>query len=190
MGRGYRIWILVMKRWTLPSLLVLAVLGVLAGWVYFTSGWTRGALLSRQIATEGLAQQIVRAAPKAKVLVVSNPFTMARGQPKPVYLGEQAGLKGLQKVLGKDAMTVTFPQLKRGALENPRSFEMPPFTTTPVAYLLADGAFDALAQKNPKCDFIVSLIGIPPDLHELATLATGRRAEAGLFAARSLDVGQ
>jgi hypothetical protein len=156
-----------MKRWTLPILLVLAVVGVLAGWVYFTSGWTRGAMHARQMATEGLAQQIVRTAPKAKVLVVSNPFTTTRNQSRTVYLGEQAGLRGLQKVLGKEAMTIAFPQLKRGALENPRDFEMPQFTSTPVAYLLTDGAFDTLAEKNSKCDYIVSLIGVPPDLQQL-----------------------
>jgi hypothetical protein len=156
-----------MKRWSLPILIVLAVVGVLAGRVYFTSGWSRGAMLSRQIATQGLAEQLHRASPKAKVLVVSNPLTTTKGQPKPAYLGEQAGIKGLQKVFGKESMTVAYPQLKRGALENPRSFEMPLYTTTPIAYLLAEGAFDTLAQKNPKCEYIVSLIGIPPDYSQL-----------------------
>lgn len=155
-----------MKRWTLPLVIVLAVVGALGAWVYFTSGWSRGGLLSRQTATQGLAEHLHRCSPKAKIAIVSNPFTSTRGQSKAVYLGEQAGIAGLQKVFGKDATAVVFPQLKRGALENPRSFEMPLYTTTPIAYLLAETAFDNIAQKNSKCEYIVSLIGIPPDLSQ------------------------
>jgi hypothetical protein len=154
-----------MKRWALPIILLLLMVGLIA-WKFFSSDATKGATLVRQMATEGLAKEIIRFSPRAKVLVVSNPFTTQPNISRSVLQGEQAGLRGLQKVLGKEALTVAFPQLKNGALENPTSFSMPHSTTTPIAYLLSDDAFDAVWEKNTKCDFIVSLIGIPPDIRQ------------------------
>jgi hypothetical protein len=154
-----------MKRWALPIILLLVMVGLVA-WKFFSSDATKGATLVRQMATEGLAKEILRASPRAKVLVISNPFTTNPDVSRSALQGEQAGLRGIQKALDKEAITVAFPQLKNGALENPTAFSMPHITTTPIAYLLADGAFDGIWEKNTKCDFIVSLIGIPPDLRQ------------------------
>lgn len=138
-----------------------------AVWLYFRSDFSRGGLLSREVATRTLSEHLARQFPKQKVLAVSNPFTLKKGQPSHIYRYEEAGVRGLQKGFGSDKVIVGFPKLLEGAAENPHAFSIPASSTTPVAFLLREGEFDLLAQKHQNCGLIISLIGIPTDLAKL-----------------------
>ncbi len=118
------------------------------------------------MATRVLAEHLAKQFPNQKILVVSNPFSQKKGQPRHVYDYEEAGIGGLKRGFGEDKLVVGFPALLPGALEDPHSVPVPPATTTPVAFLLADNALDTLAQKHPGCNLIVSLIGLPTDLRK------------------------
>ncbi len=153
-----------MKNRVLPVILVLVLAGALGTWLYFKPDASREAFASREAATRMLGQNLGQKFPGQKILAVSNPFTQKKGQLRHVYLLQEAGVSGLRKGVGADRVVVGFPELQPGALENPHAFNIPQTTTTPVAYLLAEGAFDTLAQKHAGCTVLVSLIGIPTDL--------------------------
>ena len=149
----------------LISLLALSLV-VLGGWFYSRRSPQQNALLTRELATLGLAEHLSRNFPGQRALVVSNPFTQRKGLAKEVYTYEQAGIRGLQKgFAGKVTVeAVAFPELKSEAQKDPRSVFIDPATTTPLSYLVAEGAFDALSKQHPNCDLIVSLVGLPVDL--------------------------
>ncbi len=147
-------------------ILVAVLCAGLGVWFFLKPDSSRSALHSRELATRVLAEYLARTFPNEKLLVVSNPFTKKKG-PRHVVLFEEAGVRGLQKGFGENKVTVAFPELQPGALENPHAIQIPAETTTPVAFLMAEGAFDALAQKYSDCKVMVSLIGLPPDLSKL-----------------------
>lgn len=156
-----------MRGRLLPLLLVAALAGALALWITLKPNALGDALRSRETATRVLAENLARKFPKDRMVVASNPFTKKKGQLRHVYQYEDAGLRGLRKGFGEGKVVVDFPELQPGAFDNPHGFTIPANTTTPVAFLLAQGAFDALAQKHPGCGVVVSLIGIPTDLTTL-----------------------
>jgi hypothetical protein len=153
------------------ALLAVLVAGaVLAiGWMAFKNNPKQRALLSRELATEGLAQYLAQKYPGQRALVISNPYTQRAGLDKGVYAQEEAGIRGLRKgFAGKVTLeAVVFPELKPVVQDNPRAVEIPAGSTTPLSFLMAEDAFDKLAQQQAGCDIIVSLIGLPADLNRV-----------------------
>lgn len=135
-------------------------------WIASKNSPKQRALLSRELATEGLAQYLAQRYPGQRALVISNPYTQRTGLDKGVYAQEGAGIRGLRKgFAGKVALgAVVFPELKSVVQDNPRSAEIPAGSTTPLSFLVAEDAFDKLAQQQAGCDIIVSLIGLPANL--------------------------
>jgi hypothetical protein len=146
--------------------ILLAGLALGIGWIAIKNSPKERALLSREVATEGLAQYLAQKYPGQRALVVSNPYTQRKGLDKGVYEQEEAGIRGLRKgFAGKVALTaVVFPALNPLAQNNPRAIEIPAGSTTPLSFLVAEDAFDQLAQQQAGGDIIVSLIGLPANL--------------------------
>jgi len=127
------------------------------------------ALARREIATRVLAEAVAGELPGKQALVISNPFTQQPAQPAEVYAFEAAGVAGLRAGFGQALrlQAVAFPELNPAALQNPESLPMDPDTTTPLSFLTAEGAWDALLKKYPGADVLISLIGVPLDLPRL-----------------------
>lgn len=104
-------------------------------------------------------------------MVLGNPFSQRSGQPSEVYQFEKAGVRGLQRGLGRSVPieTVAFPELKPGFVENPRSVFIDPHTTTPLSYVVTDGALDKIADAHPQAKLLVSLIGLPLNVRQTET---------------------
>jgi hypothetical protein len=173
-----------MKRQWLALLLIAMVFGGLAAHFLLGDSPHRNALRARQLATRSLAEFIARTHSGHRVLVVSNPFTQRRGIAREIIETEEAGIRGLREGFGKAVAVgaIGYPALKPEALENPRSLISDVETTTPLSYLVADDAFDKLAEGHADCDIIVSLVGLPANLSECETWqAAGARKFALLF---------
>lgn len=114
------------------------------------------------MATRVLAEYVAAQHPGKRVLVISNPFTRERGHSPQIYAYEEAGIAGLRKGLGNaQPMKVVFPALRPEVGRKPGSVYVDPKTTTPLSFLVAEDAFDALAKENSDFDIVVSLIGLP-----------------------------
>ena len=132
------------------------------------------ALGQRELATQFLGQHLAQHFPGYQVVVWSNPFSRASGQPREVYQFEKAGLRGLHRGLGT-AVTieaVVFPELRPECRQNLSSVYIDPATTTPLSYLVAPGALDAMVNEHPGARIIVSLIGLPVNLRQTRTWTT------------------
>ena len=152
-----------------PPLIFLAL--VVAGAVvwFFTKADPQGtALLTRELAARGLAEELVRSQPGSRVLVMSNPFTQRAGITKAIADMEQAGLSGLRAGLGTKATigAVAFPELRPEARENPAALLSDVETTTPLSFLVAPDSFDKLIKQHGDCPGVVSLIGLPAELNQ------------------------
>jgi hypothetical protein len=124
-----------------------------------------GSRIDKQIADPRARalKQLVEAIPAAyngkKALVVVNP--LGKGQREVAAL-EAVTLEALDKVLnGRLSVTTATPALRPGATENPAGFKIPPGSTAPISFLMADDAFSQLAAKHPKASLIISLVGYP-----------------------------
>ena len=125
----------------------------------------RDALHVREIAARGLAEFLAGHHPGARALILSNPFTQQSSLPREMRDMEEAGVRGVKSGLGAKARPiVVFPELKAGALENPRGVYIDAESTTPLSYLVAEDAFDKLADQHRDCGIVVSLIGLPVNL--------------------------
>ncbi len=135
---------------------------------FFRLGPRGIALTERELATEVLGQYLARHYPGKKVLVLSNPFTQQKGQRKEIYQFEEAGLRGLRRGLGQRLVVeaVVFPELRPEFFQDPSSAYIDPRTTTPLSYLMAEGALDAVWRRHPGAELIVSLIGLPVNLKQ------------------------
>ncbi len=92
-------------------------------------------------------------------VVVVNPFGQDQSQVKAL---EAATLESLTRLLhGRLSLETEYPALKPGAKENPRGFTIPPRSTAPISFLMAEDAFAQLAAKHPKAALIISLVGYP-----------------------------
>ena len=71
-------------------------------------------------------------------LVVSNPFTQEKNTDRDIKAVEEAGLRGLRRGFGNRIAVeaVAFPELKPGAMQNPRAFVTDPQTSTPLSLRL------------------------------------------------------
>lgn len=127
----------------------------------------QNALHVRALATRVLAEYLAATQPGKRVVVISNPFTRRASVDRAIIETEEAGLRGLREGLrGKLTIgAVAFPELRPAALDDPRSVPMDTETTTPLSYLVAPGAFDAIVRQNSGCDIVVSLIGLPVELN-------------------------
>jgi hypothetical protein len=158
------------KKLLIALSLLLAALG-LALWLYPRLGHKqyRNALAQRVLATHGLADFLVSHGAGKKALILANPFTQRPGRPAEIYDFEAAGLEGLRRGFGKTIAlgAIEYPALRPDYLRNPDSVRIAPQTTTPLSYLVAEDAFDMLAQRHPDCDLVVSLIGLPANLRRV-----------------------
>ncbi len=154
-----------MKRFAIPLLLLLALVGAVVWWFAWRSTPQRTAFRAREIATWGLAQHLSQKHPGCRVLVVANPFIRQPGIAKDFIETEEAGIRGVRLGLGtQGAVAVAFPELKPDAGTNPRALLQDADTTTPLSYLVTEEAFDKLLQQNAGSDTVVSLIGLPVEL--------------------------
>jgi hypothetical protein len=152
-----------MTRQTSALVFVALVAAGFGVWFFLKADPQGNALRVREIATRGLAEHLARTHSGESALIVSNPFTQARGTAKSIVEAEQAGIRGLREGFGQSipVAAVAFPELKPEARENPRALLGDVETTTPLSYLVEPEAFDQLARKHAKCEIIVSLIGLP-----------------------------
>ena len=138
-------------------------------WFYqhFANPSEQAAVTHREVATRVLAEYLAAHYPGKAALVMSNPFRQKKGQPKQIYVFEEAGIRGLRKGFSKPAIfRVVFPELRAECYQNPQSIYVDPKTTTPLSYLVAENSFNVLAQQNPDCEIIISLIGLPVGLKQ------------------------
>jgi hypothetical protein len=160
------------RSYLVAAVALIAVLGVIETQFHLWGRW-RGArpLGQRELATQVLGHYLAQHCAGSKAIVMSNPFTQTSGQPSEVYQYEKAGLRGLRRGLG-GAVTleaVVFPELRPECQQDLASVYIDPATTTPLSYLVAPGALDAIVQKYPQARIIVSLIGLPVDLRDSRT---------------------
>src|SRR5688572_6597144 len=152
-----------------PALSFLLLVGIAFGLWFFLKPDPQGnALHAREVATRGLAEYLAKTQPGKRALVISNPFTQRPGTAKGIVQMEEAGIRGLRVGFADKVKmgAVVFPELKPGALENPRAQLTDAETTTPLSYLVATDGFDKLARQNTDCEIIVSVIGLPAELSE------------------------
>ena len=152
-----------------PALFFLLLVAAAYGLWYFLKTDPQGnALQAREVATRGLAEYLARTQPGKRALVISNPFTQRPGTAKGIVQMEEAGIHGLREGFANKVTisAVVFPELKPGALENPRAQLTDAETTTPLSYLVATDGFDKLARQHADSEILVSLIGLPAELGE------------------------
>lgn len=128
-------------------------------------------LTQRELAMEYLGRHLAARFPGKKAVVLSNPFSKEPNQPAEVYQFEKAGLRGLERGLEK-AVTieaVEFPAVKPGFTSDRRSVFIDPATTTPLSYVVAEGALDEIASRHPGAEILVSLIGLPVTVRQTET---------------------
>lgn len=119
-------------------------------------------LSEREIATRVLGEYIRKRANAHAALIISNPYAEMASRTAEAYRFEKAGQDGLRKGLAPDInVKIGYAKLKPDAIRDVTSIFVPPNTTTPLSYLVDDSSFDDLVRKNPDCDVIVSLIGLP-----------------------------
>jgi hypothetical protein len=146
------------------GLLLVAILWLFEAQFHFFRSLMGGeALGQRELATLFLGQHLAEHCPGRNVLVLSNPFSQKKDQPRHVYQFEKAGLNGLRRGVGASVKieAVVFPELKPEFFQNPALVFIDPATTTPLSYLVAEDALDKIAKEHPAADIYVSLIGLP-----------------------------
>ena len=156
-----------MKR-AIPYGLAVLVLAAVVVWYFARSGPRDHALAARELATRRLAEHLAQKFPGERALLISNPFTQNANTAREIIATEEAGIEGFKEGLGdKLALeAVAFPELKPDAQGQPRSVFIDGETTTPLSFLVADNAFDKLAEQHPRCGLFASLIGLPANVKE------------------------
>jgi hypothetical protein len=150
---------------------LLAVAAFIGRRLFFSGDRVVGqnAVARREIALRVLGEYLAGQGSGQLAVIVSNPFTQRGGAPGEVLAFEQAGLRGLKQGWGRKVKLagVFFPELSAAALADPSAVNMPPDATTPLSFLTAERAWDALLKQHPGADLVVSLIGLPADLPAL-----------------------
>lgn len=128
----------------------------------------RWASRRRELVLGRLTEAACRAVPQAPVLLIGNPFAHRAGADPALREAEEAAVRGVRRGLGPGFTFsgIVHPELKRGALEDPRSIAIPGGATTPLSFLSAPGAWDRLREQHPETRLWISLIGVPADLAE------------------------
>jgi len=151
---------------------VLLVAAAVMGWRMFRTQdrVVRGrALDRREIALRVLGEYVAQQTPGQTALIVANPFGRMPGQPPEVRAFEEAAIRGLKDGWGDRIRLagVDYPELSSAARQNPASVPLPPDVTTPLSFMTAEGAWDALASKHPDAGLWVSVIGLPAGVQAL-----------------------
>lgn len=154
----------------LLSITGLVAIAVLAVWWLLKPSAVQGvALNSREHAMQLLGARLAALKPGCKVLVLSNPFTQDSSFLNDRNRFEQAGVGGLRQGLGKGStVKVVFPAIRPEYASNPGAATIPPDSKNPLSFLMAPASVEALAAANPECQVIVSLIGLPLGVEQLA----------------------
>lgn len=146
---------------------LLAVAAFIGGRLFWSGDRVVGrhAVTRRELALRVLGEYLAGLGSGQQAVIVSNPFTQRPGQPGEVLAFEAAGIEGLKRGWGQKVKLagVFFPELSPAALADPGAVSMPPGATTPLSFLTAEGAWDALLKKYPGTELVVSLIGLPAD---------------------------
>jgi hypothetical protein len=173
-----------MSRRTGTAAVVLAVLSLTGFFIWkFRSSPQRSATTHREIALRVLGQFLAEKHPSAAVLALGNPFSRRRDQPAEVYRFEESSLRGLQAGIGPAAtVRVAYPSVRSSFDRDPSSVRIDPQTTTPLSFLIEEGAFDAAARAHPECKVIVSWIGIPADMEKQEVWRPNDSHQFALFA--------
>lgn len=156
---------------TLAIALGLGTAGLLALalWLWPTANRRsrKHALADRETAARAIGAHVAAHFPNVRLLVIGNPYTRLPGQPPAIHSFQTASENGLRLGLGRKPapLTVVFPKLRPEAKDDPSSVFIDPKTTTPLSFLIADDAFDRLISEHTECDVVVSLIGLPANLH-------------------------
>lgn len=147
---------------------VLLLLGIALGVVLFrfkspNKRQENLALYRRLMATQHLVAHLAQTHSPSQTLILSNPFTQEDRENRRVESFESAAIEGVQKAFKNQVpdQSIIYPELKPGALENPESFPIPSFSTTPISFLLAPRSFDSIRTTHPNHTLWVSLIGLP-----------------------------
>lgn len=164
----------------LATVLLLIVAGP-AIWLLSKNSPQANAVHSRELATQRLAEYLAQTLPGQRALIVSNPFAQSRGGM--ILEQEEAEVRGLRHGFAGqiEIEAVVVPQLKPAALQSPQSFELPPDATTPLSFMIEEGAFDQLAGQHSACKLIVSLIGLPADLNRVELWLPANPVKFGLL---------
>lgn len=154
-------------------MVVLVVTGI---WYFARSGPRDHALTARELATRRLAEHLAQKFPGERALLISNPFTQNANTASEIIATEKAGIEGFKQGSGNKLVleAVAFPELKPEVQWKPRSVFIDGETTTPLSFLVADSAFDKLAEQHPRCGLFVSLIGLPANVNELRCWQEGK----------------
>jgi hypothetical protein len=129
---------------------LLAVVLILAGILLFRNS-NRVPLSQREVAMRALGEHLKKSLHPSKVLLISNPFSQLKGRPAEVY-GPGVAVK------------IAYPKLKPEAIKDPGSIYIDRRSSTPLSFMITEGAFDELLAQNPDCEVAVSLIGLPLDV--------------------------
>jgi hypothetical protein len=142
------------------------ILTLTAYWLVRPPAERRAALEAREGATFVLGRHLAEAHPRAKCLILSNPFAASKGRRSEFYQFEQAGLLGLERGLlnwAKSASVVHAP-IRQEYRQNPASAPIDPSTATPLSFLVSGADLDQLLAARSPVDIVVSLIGLPIDI--------------------------
>lgn len=145
-------------------LVAAVVLGVV--WFFNQPDPVNSGLRIREVAARGLVEELGRAHPGGRILVLSNPFAKQPGTAPEIVAIEQAGIAGVTAGAGK-ALTigaVAVPELRPEARENPAAELAGVNTTTPISFLMTPDAIDKLVKQHADCGLVVSLVGLPEEL--------------------------
>ena len=148
---------------TALAILAVALIGGAAWYIYRqTQGPLASIMTEHETAARRLAEQTVKGAPQSRILIVGNPFTRQAGRNRSIYEYEKRAVRGLKAGFGSNAIVEQdYPELKAAASAHPENFPLPQETTSPLSYMLEDGALQTLLKMHPACAVVVSLIGLP-----------------------------
>ncbi|MCX6922017.1 MAG: hypothetical protein NT154_02175, partial [Verrucomicrobia bacterium] len=164
-----------MKRavqWGTILLVLAAILGLVEAQFHLFRGLFGPASLGhREIAMQFLGEYLAAHYSGKKAVVLSNPFSTQPGSPPEVYQFEKAGLRGLQRGLGKAVAIeqVAYPEIRPAFFRDRSSVPIDPATTTPLSYIVAEDALDKITRQHPQADILVSLIGLPVNVLQTET---------------------
>lgn len=159
-----------MKRRFVSIATAVILASIVAVWVVRQWGGNpaTAALSQRELATQVLAEHVAKRFAGKRALVISNPFTRTRDSKPQVVEFEEAGIRGLKNGFGKAVeVKVGYPALRPEFVQNPGAISVDPNTTTPLSFLVAEDAFDRLAEESSDCEVLVSLIGLPVNLNRV-----------------------
>ncbi len=158
------------SRFSFRALLACLAAVVLLGWIATRMSGSRpyrSVLDERHLAMRALARSILAETNVSTVLIIGNPFARGAGAANDLRRYDEASVEGFRAGAGsKVIVELDYPKLRPEAEANPAAVRIPP-TTTPLSFLVAEDAFQLLADQHPRARLVVSLVGIPTGLTRL-----------------------